>query len=533
MAADHHRLSIRGFSLGLPLYLAAWGLSRGPASRDLLATGRLDGRGRLHAVGRLDQKADLAASAGFHGLVAPAAGRCGGARGPDFEILEVTDLEQAEFLWEVSSPGCGSILLQQLACVDDPAWLAANIHLIRREVLRWPPVAERLARSLESILRRGEIRRQWLRNVDQMVNRPDSCPESLERVLDPVTPDRVRGLAAESPLHAFRLAQARVSFANHRGRIEESRCWAGLSREILPALRVHENAHQLEEVAANRSFIAERHNRYDFRPGLPPDIVRILTDLGESFEARRRREPRSVSAALGRLLGTLAQNYGFCGPEYLGLTRETAERAREAFGGGHVAEHREDWRRQSCYEAYALLDGRLHDEAERVLSIYLGESPLAPGKERLEEIGAYEHALLARFLVETGTAAGLHWRRWALRKSLKPMGGHPWQLWLLNAGILTPDPGEKESMWARAVQCCLDIGETAQVMALMPLGELRGAGLGDEAWIRERTVGVMETLRASRLNLDHFREVLDEPDWRRVLEIVHRRRDRLFPFSYR
>ena len=139
MVADTGRVRIRGPSLGLPLYLAARGLSRGLDPRDLLATGRLDGRGRLHPVGSLDQKADLAVSAGFHGLVAPASGRCGAAGSPGFEILEVTDLEQAEFLWETYSAGCGELLLQQIRCVDDPAWLAAHVHLIHREVLRWPP----------------------------------------------------------------------------------------------------------------------------------------------------------------------------------------------------------------------------------------------------------------------------------------------------------------------------------------------------------------------------------------------------------
>lgn len=533
MAADHRRLSVRGPSLGLPLYLAAWGLTRGSAPRNLLATGRLDERGRIHPVEHLDTKARLAASAGFQGIVTPAAGARGEAVDPGFEILEVTDLEQAEFLWEAFSPGGGSILLQQLRCVDDPAWLAANVHLLHRQVALWPPAWERLSRSLESILRRCELRRQWVRNVEQMANRPDSCPESLQRVLEPVTPERVRDLAAESPLHAFRLAQVRVSFANHRGWIGESGCWTELSGGILPALRVHENVHQMEEVAANRRFIAERHNRYDFRPGLPPDLARILADLEESFELRRRREPRAVSAALGRLLGTLTQNCGFCGPEHLGSTRETAERARDAFGGGHVAEHREDWRRQFCYEVYALLDGHLLDEAERVLSTCLGESPLGLGEERLQELGPHEHALLARFLMETGTAPTPHWRRWALRRSRRPVAGHPWQLWLLNAGILASDPGDQERMWSRSAECCLGMGETAQVMALMPLGRLWAAGLGGEAWIRERTLGVMGLLRGARLNPDHFREVLDQPDWRGVLETVSRRRGRLFPFSYR
>ena len=533
MVADTGRVRMRGPSLGLPLYLAARGLTRGPVPRNLLATGRLDGSGRLHPVEHLETKARLAASAGFHGLVAPASSRCGEAVDPGLEILEVTDLEQAEFLWEAYSPGHGVLLLQQTRCMDDPAWLAANVHLIRPEVLRRPHLEERLTRSTASILRRGELTRQWLRNVEQMVNRSGSCPESLRKVLDPATPERVRDLASEHPVPAFRVAQARVSFANHCGRIEESRCWADLSDGLLPALRVHENAHQMEEVAANRRFIAERHNRYDFRPEIPPDIVRILAGLEEGLELRRRREPRAVSAALGRLLGTLTQNCGFCGPDHLDSTRETAERARDAFGGGDEPEHREDWRRQFCYEAYALLDAGLHEEAQRVLTLYLGAPPQDLGEERLRGLGPHEHTVLARFLVETRTRAGGDWHRWAGPRWRSLPGGHPWQLWLLNAGFLTPDPGERELMWTRSVECCTAIGETAAVMALMPLGDLWAAGLGNQEWIREKTIGVMETLRTSRLNLDHFREVLDEPDWRGVLEIVRRGRRRFFPFSYR
>jgi hypothetical protein len=484
-------------------------------------------------VAHLALKIELAAVEGFRGFICPAS--CGPPplRSSGVEILEVEDLEQAELLWEAFSPGCGSALLHQLRSMDDPAWLAANVHLIHRQVLRWRDSPTRIVRSLEAVLESGDLTRQWLINVERMVNRPDTCMECLERTLAPVTPEAVLGLASRRPRYAFRLAQVQVSFHNHCGRIDGSRRWIDVGRELLPAMKVHEQALHLEEAAVNRRFILERHNRYDFRPEIPPEVQHLLEELTESHETRRRREPLSVSPALGRLLGTLTQNYGFCGPEHLRATRETASRAREAFGAGKAPDYLEDWQRQLCYEAYALLDAHRHDEAERVLRGYLGQEPRAVAGERLRTMGSYQHALLARFLTETTSPAGGEWLRWARCRCRGPLRGHPWQLWLFNAGFLVPNPEEKESLWMRAVECCLALGETAQVMALMPLSELWSAGLGVEERIEEQASAVLGILRSSSLNLDHFRELLEAPDWRTALETARRTRDRLFPFSYR
>ncbi len=533
LLADTVSTRLRGASLGLPLYLAAWGAGRALDVDGLLATGALDGRGRILPAALWDLKARLAAASGFSGMICPAFGGRAPAGPRGLEILEVADLDQAEFLWETFSPGCGPLLLDQRRCLDDPAWMAANVHRLRTEVLRWKDSGARFARTLGAVLESGDLARRWLRNVEHMMNQPETSIDALKRILDPVSPALVRGLAARSPRSAFRLAQVQVSFYNHRGHIEGSRRWSELGEGLLPALRVHEEALSLEEVALNRRFILERHNRYDFRPELPPEIRDLLDELTERCEARRRREPRSVSPALGGLLGTVTQNFGFCGPAYLSETLHAAARARQAFGDGTVPDLREDWRRQLCYETYALLDARRLEDAEEVLTRYLGSPPLALDGERLGRLGPYEHALLARFLAETAAPAGGDWLRWARCRCRAPASGHPWQLWLLNAGFLTPDLAEKERCWVRAAACCLALDETARVMALMPLGELWSAGLGAEDRIREQTLAVIGTLESSPLNLDHFRELLDAPDWSSALETARHSRDRLFPFSYR
>jgi hypothetical protein len=526
-------IRFRGSSLGLPLYLAAWGVSRGIGPRRLLATGRLDRRGGLHPVGHLDVKARLASREGFEGFIRPADGVLLTLNRPGLEILEVEDLEQAEFLWEAFSSGCGSRLLHALRSLDDPVWLASNTHLVRREVLRWRGAEPRLARCLEAVLKSDDLAQRWIDTVERMVNNPETDMECLGKTLAPVNPEAVLELGSRRARAAFRLTQVQVSFHNHRGDVEGSRRWIDVGRALLPILMVHEDAPHLEEAAVNRRFILERHNRYDFRPDIPPDVHETLAELTAAHEARRRRKPGSVSPALGRLLGTLAQNWGFCGPDHLPATLETAARARDAFGDGEVPEYRGDCLRQLCYEGYALLDARRHDEAEKVLTDYLGQPPHTVNGDRLRRMGPYQHALLARFLADTGREPGGDWLRWARSRSGARLDEHPWQLWLLNAGFLVRDPGDREEFWTRAAASCLALAETGQVMALMPLSELWSAGLGVEERIEEQASAVLGILRSSSLNLDHFRKVLDAPDWRTALETARRSRERLFPFSYR
>lgn len=533
LLADLGELRLRGPSLGLPLYLSAWGVHRGLKPRGLLATGALDPAGRLQPVGHLDLKVRLAADEGFYGLICPAGGNEVPEGAMGVEVLEVADLGQAELLWEIDSPGCGRQLLQQVGCLDDPAWMAANVHLLGSRLLRWPTLCVRSRQAVRGLLSDRSLTLQWTANLERMVDEADTCLESLESLLDPLTMDVVEELAGRYPLDAFRLAQVQVSCANHRGLPRRARQWTALSERMGPALQVYEEALQLREIAVNRRFVSERHNRYDFRPELPRDVEEILAELSDLHGSRTRRRQHAVCSPLGRLLGTVTQNFGFCGPDYLEDARESAQRAREAFGGGHVGEYREDWQRQLCYEAYALLDAHRYDDAEGVLTTYLDGTPFELTNERIRPLNAFQHALIVRFFRETVHRASWTYLRWAAERNCSPFRRHPWQLWLLNAGALMTTPDERLNLWTKAVDCCLAQGASIQVMALMPLCELWMAGLGAEDWIRDRTNRVLTVLRSSDLNLDHFQCVLEKADWQDVLRTVHSLRNRLFPFCYR
>lgn len=524
---------VRGPSLALPLYLAGWGLKRGLCPEGLLATGIVDGEGRLQPVGQLEKKAAVAREAGFSAMMTPIPmgrePRCG----PGVEILTVSSLDEAKGLWQCYAPGCGGRLLHQIRSIGDPEWAAAGAHLVCREVLRLPGIMDRYAEALEAILAGHGLAGPWLDNLERMADAPHGCLDTLEDLLRPLTPARVLDLADRLPLDGFRLAQVQLACANHRGAPEPAREWLAVSRRIEPGIAVYERELSLRVDRINRQCVAERHNRYDFNSLVPEEIERALVDLTELHAIRKRTAPGAVSEPLGRLCGTLAQDYGFRGPEFLSSVRAMTARALDAFGGGEVPEYREDALRQFCYLAYALLDAGRNEEAGRALARYLDAVPDdLSNTGRIEALGPYQHALLARYLVETGAAASSY-RDWAVRHGRASLGRHPWQLWLSSVGELAAEPEQKRAFWRASVACCLTQGPTVQVMVLMPLSKLWRSGFVSRGWAEDETRRIMTLLERSNLLLDHFQILLDQDDWVGVLETVDRHRSRLFPFSYR
>ncbi len=526
-------VQIRGPSLGLPLYLAGWGLKRSVRPEGILATGALDPDGRLRPVQYLETKARLAAREGFQALLAPASPAPFPEQPPGLELLMVRDLDEATCLFQGYAPGGGDRLLRQIRSVGDPDWLAAGAHLLGREAFRLPGTFDRYTAALDAILVNHTLTVSFLSTLERLVDTPDACLESLKEILEPLDVHRVLDLGARFPLAGFRLAQIHLACANHCGHPQTARCWIDVSRRLEPSLGAYEEQLTLTADHLSRSLIAERHNRYDFRASLPEDLEALLADLRALHAMRRRRSRTAVCAPLGRLWGTLAQDAGFRGPTGLDSVRERVESAQEAFGSGAVPEFREDWRRQFCYLVYAFLDADRSGDAGEALTAYL-EAPLCDLEplERLDRLDPYQHAALARYLADTGTAASWY-VAWAQRQVDRPLRRHPWQLWAFNTGIIAEDRELRSRLWTLATECCLAQDPTAQAMALLPLSAIWKERLAEEEWILSRTRRVLRLLRRDTLSRDHFRTLLDRRSEAEVLEAVYAHRKRLFPFSYR
>lgn len=527
------RLWIHGPSLGLPLYLAGWGLAKGCAESPILATGEIAADGSLSMVGGLEHKAAVARRAGLAALLYPRPTRRQGKPAEGLDCIEVENLEEARFFWECYAPGRADVLQHDFRCLEDPMRFAANVHLMDETTVRSRAFQERYAALLPLLLSGGPVTRGFVANIEEDVLTSEGSRERVEAVLGPIVEDRIRALAEKDPPTAFRLTQAALTAYNHLGHVERSRAWAALAEPLGNLISAYEDELNLLARYLNLRFIHDRHNHYDFRPEPPAEIQEVLRRLEEVDRARRRsRRGPSVCIELGKLHGTLAQNYGFCGTRYFPELEHAAARAQEAFGHGEFMNLRPDWRRQFNYLFYALLDAGRVAEAARTLANYL-DFPLERLKEaKPEGLNPYEHAAVARFMAESGERFPAY-LAWSGRHVADRPAAHPWQLWLNNLGRLSDDPAFREAAWTASVDRAATLGIAGRVMALLPLANLREHGLWDLQRLETATRSVVNELRASTLNKAHFRPVLEADSWEAALLAVQRHRSRLFPFSYR
>ncbi|MCK9263759.1 MAG: hypothetical protein RBR09_13540 [Desulfobulbaceae bacterium] len=358
---------------------------------------------------------------------------------------------------------------------------------------------------------------------------------------DLLTPTDIERLAAGHPdldFCAFKWCIGSISLANHRGDIQGAEPWRTPAERLLE--RVHDDD-KLEYL--NHRFVGERFNRYDFRPEIPADIAALL-EIEERRQAVSPRENRN----LGAIYGTIAQNFGFCGPVYLAELRRYARLAIAAFG----SRHRVETLRPRAYLIYGLLDGGLLDEAAVRLNDYLGIPENSRPEDVLAKLAelvgnnpadhAYQAAVTSRALADIGREGITLGSRGLLSlvagKTFQGME-HPWQLTALNLGrlyLLTGEEKNTERLLRHAVDICHYGETTMQVMSLLPLAELHWMGVANSSdYILAGEIGKL--LRGSPdLNRAHFQVLFREPaqpDPRAMLAAVYALRHTLFPFSYR
>lgn len=341
-------------------------------------------------------------------------------------------------------------------------------------------------------------------------------------------------IAGKSPANgfsAFNWCLAAVAFFNHCGQVRESRRWSSRAEHLRTVV-------DLEELnrLINHDFVGRRFNRYDFRP----QPTRMLAQALVQEENKQKIYPGSNSL-LGALYGTLAQNYGFCGPEYFQSLLDMTTRARQAFGGKYHGESQ----RLLNYEIYGYLDRGRREQALALVNPYLGlaepdgpEQWLERAEKLLESTGSsapFMVALVMRLLHDIGfVPPPAHVRR--ITAGICRRHGHPWQLIALNFGWLAVAAGlhaEADHLFRHSLRICLDDSDTMRPMVLLALAGLEAAGLAgrDEYALAEEIRGWL--LKTDSLNREHFRSILALENGEELLPAVQHNRRHLFPFSYR
>lgn len=529
---EFHHPVVFGPSLALPVFMAGWALGTGVGGRSILCTGDILEDGSLGEVGFLERKAQLASSHGFRVLLCPGSTKKPPAGIGGTQILEARNIEHACFLWELSDGGiCGS-LQTDFHSLTDPSRLAATVHLLSNRLIRWSGFDAQYRQVVEEIAQSTSLMEDFVRNLERLASNPNSPRDCLRRLMAPVDPGFLGRLGSSHPLSALRLAQVQVTLANHEGRIDEAERWTRASRSLVTGISNYEEAIKWKADQLNREFIHHRHNHYDFREELPAELADTLAQLESLWGVQKVHHPHCTLPSLGKLYGTLAQNCGFCGPEHMEDLHRYAGLAQRAFGDGRLAETLADWQRQFIYIFYGLLDSGDLEGAHAIFPRVTGQDVSALAEDSIRRLNPYQHAAVARLLAETGAEAPAY-REWMRRHVGDRPCKHPWPLWLTNAARCLEERSERREALTGALQHCLSMGPTAQVMGLMPLQLLWHEGLQAHGWIGETAKRLLEVVRVHFGRNEHFRDILECPGWEDALFSVARLKPRLFPFTYR
>ena len=525
-------IQFEGASLGLPLALGFLKVLKGEdLAEGILATGAVDKEGIVSEVGHLQQKINYAGMKGFKVLLYPSQNKA--PEVPDgMEALPVSGLEDACMFSTLFAPGSGRDLALLAGMLEDPHNFVNNCDCVPGLWVEWAHRNGKTSSVLNQIRDSGELFETLLRKFEKHLSRRSL--EKAETITKLFKPKELEGLTENAPLATFRWFTLNIALANHQGKVLDAANWAKHAGALLDRVR----SYDLNECATyhNHKFVT-RHNFYHFEPGLLDELKETLRHLEKRYELSSANG-YTGDVTLGCLYGSIAQNYGFCGPQYFEDTEQYSRLSRQAFGDKTHPEYREDCLRQLNYMTYAALDAGKFQKARETLFKYLEIEEWREMWPILPRFSPWRHALLARFIADTGDPErGERYLNWALaeRKDVIKQE-HPWQLWLFNLGRIAQhlsEGGTAAELYSESLDLCLSevFGPTVHVMALLPLSGLRKLGALSKIDIKKMENMIRKA--AGILNPVHFSMLLDEKDLEKVIETTWDRPEMLFPFAYR
>ena len=398
LTIPNRRVQFTQGSLGLPLALGFLKLLTGEKVFDgLAATGVINKEGAVQQAGGLPQKIRHAGANRFTAFLAPASDPV--PSGPwGIEVLPVSTLREAWMFATLYTPGKAGELVLLAGMLQDPLMFVNNCHSVPLEWLLWARQNGRTDSLTGGLLESPDLFEGFIDKLGAALHKGDLArAEALAKL---ITHEDVGEAAGVAPLSVFKWFTLNLEMANHRGDVSSAEIWERKADRMARRAAVSDAG--AFAAFCNHRFIALYHNRYHFTPDLPDFVKTILGSLEDQFRLQRGLVENATSEDLGALYGSIAQNYGFCGPEYLPETRRYSLLSGEAFGKGEVPELKDHWLRQLNYLAYAYLDAGDLGSAEKTLMAYIemeSWEELWPG---LPGLSQWEHALLARFFAEGG-----------------------------------------------------------------------------------------------------------------------------------
>jgi len=527
-----------GNSAGLPIYLGIRRLlERKSYPQNVAATGVISS-GNVDRVAFIEEKKACAIPSHFDYFLYPWGNTLNSRGGvQDRVCFQVNNLDQAYALVElVSSDHDLDIVGSIHQCLETPESFAAFCCRLPEEGLGL--IKDRLTGLAVKIVENPDLLHMFLRNFRKIADQAKyNTADHIASVFSPVINDN---LSVDSVSRAEWLL-INLDMSNHRGHVDHAEALARSARAVMNLAVTKPQGRDLLKWLSNYEFVHRRHNQYMFKPEMPEGLDELIDQAEKSFARDTKGIEGASDPVLGAIYGTLAQNYGFCGPRYIDKTMGFSKKSIEKFGGAHVQQSlpqdRKNCLRPYNYMAYAYLDIKDYAQAERCLLNYLDQSSIHDVMQNADQFSEWDHALLARYMAD---AADLELVQAYLRFFGENGYGliknkHPWQLWCYNMARCALKVDETElSTWlsTKSVEICemTSAGPTMRVMALLPFSFLFEKNLMEERDLAEKYYDVVKT--ALGLNSEHFSD-LQNISLKEGLAKIGREPGRYFPFSYR
>ena len=519
---------VQGRSLQLPVALAAALIDqRRSWPPGLFATGRLCRHERIGHVAGLRTKQQLTSSAHSRLFLYPAGQSC-----ETQNALGCTSFGEAKESLQLFLEGHNTAQTARYqACLHNLDTLLTHFHQLPLQFLAKPQCEDMLAKAARSP-------DQHLPQLAQCFSRCRKKPAHARLLAHLFKPEQLPALILDGR-DSVRIDKAVLSWidsmlahATHHGDHDLSEAWQEAGRQLRD---LQEQNDQIRLLL--REIVAERFNRYDFRPELPRRFDRLLERA-----TRIHTIDGQSNFLLGAMFGTRAQNFGFCGPAYHRQLEEAAHRAETAFG----RRYRDETNRLLNYRIYSLLDIQRYDTAAQQMPAYLNLADTADADqifrqglrllEKAEQQHAFQAALAFRFLAATGYPAGD-----GLPDYVVPLARngeyHPWQLICVNLARLALRAHQRDTaelLFRCSIEICNQGGDTTmRVMALLPLALLHRHHMATATDDKMALTLVRWLREQNSLNKKHFACLMEQDCASALLDTVWRKRKKLFPFSYR
>lgn len=527
-----------GNSAGLPIYLGIRRLlERKAYPLNMAATGVLSS-GDVDRVAFIEEKKECALPSHFDYFLYPSGNTLNSHENAhDRVCFQVNNLDQAYALVELVASDHDLDVVDSIhQCLETPESFAAFCWRLPEQGLGL--IKDRLNGLALEIVENPDLLHMFLHNFRKIADQAKyNTADHISSVFNPVINDN---LSVDSVTRAEWLL-INLDMSNHRGHVDHAEALARSARKVMNTAVTKPQGRDLLKWLSNFEFVHRRHNQYIFKPEMPEGLDELIDHTEKSYAWETKGIEGASDPVLGAIYGTIAQNYGFCGPRYIDRTIEFSKKTIEKFGGEHVPqalpEDRKNCLRPYNYMAYAYLDAKDYAQAEQCLFNYLDQASLHEVMQNLDQFSEWEHALLARYMAD---AASLELIQTYLRFYGENNYGlvtnkHPWQLWCYNMARCALKVDETDlATWlsTKSVDVCemTSAGPTMRVMALLPLSFLFERNLLAERELEKKYHDVVKTALA--LNSEHFSD-LQNITVKEGLKKIGREPGRYFPFSYR